>query len=181
MEDKMDYQKLSAEEKQALVEKARDRAFFYEQEYGNCPQSTLAGLKDVFNGISDEAFRSVFGFGAGAGLCSKGMCGAVVGAITVISLATGRQVEELEQEVDYTCFTLTRQIIEAFEKKYGGVLCCQIQQKLFGRSFDLYLPEESEAFVAAGGHGDKCPSVVGFGAELVAQMIVDGVITLPED
>lgn len=68
----MDYQKLSAEEKQALVEKARDRAFFYEQEYRNCPQSTLAGLKDVFNGISDEAFRSVFGFGAVPDFAPKG-------------------------------------------------------------------------------------------------------------
>lgn len=77
------------------------------------------------------------------------MYGAVVGTITVISLATGRRVEELEQEVDYTCFTLTRQIIEAFEKKYGGVLCCQIQQKLFGRSFDLYLPADTGINVPA--------------------------------
>jgi C_GCAxxG_C_C family probable redox protein len=176
----MSYADLTAEEKTGIIECVRERAIYCEQVYGNCPQSAITPIQEVFGGIDDDVFRASFGLGAGGALSSKGICGALAGAIMVIGVCWGRGMKDLEKPVNRRCFELTRVAIEKFEEKYGSILCHEIQKKIFGRSFDLFIPEDREAFLAGGGHDDKCPGVVSFAACIAAEMILSGDIVLPK-
>ena len=174
----MRYADLTAEEKAKLIELVRERAIFCEQQYGNCPQCTIAAIQDVFGGVDDIVFKAAFGLGGGGALSSKGVCGALAAAIMIIGICWGRDKADFDKPVDRRCFELTRVVIAKFEEKYDGISCHQVQKKIFGRSFDTFIPEEKEAFLAAGGHDDKCPGVVSFAACIVAEMILSGDIIL---
>jgi hypothetical protein len=45
--------------------------------------------------------------------------------------------------------------------------------KLFGRTFNLMDSKDYEAFIKAGGHVDKCPSVSGNAAKWTVEIILD--------
>jgi hypothetical protein len=48
-----------------------------------------------------------------------------------------------------------------------------VQQKVFGRTFNLQDRIEYKAFEEAGAHTDKCPEVVGKAALWTAKIILD--------
>lgn len=171
-----EYLNLTDAEKAALVEKAYRLGYEYERKYGNCAQCVIASIQDVFGGIDDSVFKTAFGLAAGVGLTSKGTCGAVSGAVMVISSLRGRDREHLTTGKYGKCYELSRQIVSKYEEKYGSCLCHEVQKKVFGRSFDLWDREQYRDFEAAGGHRDKCPEVVGTAARWVAELIVAGEI-----
>lgn len=168
------YKNLSQEEKALLVQKAYDRAYYYEKNFGNCPQCTMAGISDVFPelGISDEIFQCGFGLGGGCGCYTKGTCGAVNGAAMVVSHLMGRRRDNMEGFTP-ECTDAVRRIITQFDRLYDGVRCCDVQTHLFGESFDLSTKEGNDAYFAAGGH-DRCAEVVGTVAKLFAELLVEG-------
>lgn len=50
--------------------------------------------------------------------------------------------------------------------------CFEIQEKLFGRHYDFFNPEDAEAWHKDGGL-DKCPSVCGVAARMGAEVILE--------
>jgi hypothetical protein len=70
-----------------------------------------------------------------------------------------------------------RQAIKAafvFHGDLRGTLCREIQEKIFGRSFDLNDPVDYQAFLEMGGHENHgCPKVCGIAAEVGATMILN--------
>lgn len=170
----IEYVNLSDPEKKELIEKAYKLAYEYEQSYGNCPQCVIAAIQDVFEMIDDSVFKAACGLAGGAGLSSKGTCGALSGAIMIISALKGRERANFHEGRSGKCYKLSGEVIDKFEEKYGGILCHQVQQCIMGKSFDLSKREEFKAFEEAGGHKDKCPEVVGSTARCIAEMIVYG-------
>lgn len=168
------YADLPENEKKELVERAYQLGYEYEAKCGNCPQCVLATIQEVFGGIDNAVFKASFGLGAGVGGTSKGNCGALCGAVMAISAFTGREREHFQDGKAPKCQELSRRIIQKFEEQYGGILCHQVQTKIFGQSYDLTVPEQYKAFIEDGGHVDKCTAVVGNAARWVAEMIVDG-------
>ena len=160
--------------KKELIEKAYELAYEYEQKYGNCPQCTIAAIQDVFGIIDDSLFKGACGLAAGTGLSSKGNCGALTGAVMIISALKGRDRANFHEGRSSKCYELSREVIGRFEEIYGGILCHQVQQCIMGNSYDLSKREEFRAFEEAGGHKDKCPEVVGNAARFIAEMIVSG-------
>jgi hypothetical protein len=57
-------------------------------------------------------------------------------------------------------------------EEMGTVNCFEIQKKRLGRPYNLADPEEYEAFQKAGGYAE-CSKVVGRGARLAAEMILE--------
>lgn len=169
-----DYTKLSDTEKQGLVQKAISAAHDYEQKYSNCGQCCLAGLSDAFPdlGIDDKIFKSAFGFGGGYGQATIGTCGALNGAAMAISIITGRERSDMANPPQF-CYDLAYKILKEFEAKYGGIRCCDVQKSLFGKCFVFREKGEGDGYAAAGGH-DKCATVVGTAAGMVAKLIVNG-------
>ena len=58
-------------------------------------------------------------------------------------------------------FKYTKKLYDRFVEEYGSPLCCDVQKKIFGRSFNLLDSKEYKEFEAAGAHVDKCPTVAG--------------------
>ncbi|HZK10192.1 MAG TPA: C-GCAxxG-C-C family protein [Clostridia bacterium] len=161
-------------EKKDLIDKAASLGYEYERKYGNCPQCTIAAIQDTFGIIDDDVFKQSYGFGAGIGLTSKGTCGALSAAILIIGSLHGREKADFHSGRNAKCYELSKQLVEKVEEEYGGILCHEIQRKIMGDSFDLNKQEEFLAFEAAGGHDDKCPSVIAFVAGYLAELIVEG-------
>ncbi|ODV49185.1 MULTISPECIES: C-GCAxxG-C-C family protein [Methanohalophilus] len=68
---------------------------------------------------------------------------------------------------------LSRIVREEFIDEYGSIICNDIQKEVFGKSYNLWDPQEFEAFEEAGGHDDKCPSVTGNAAKWTAKVLLD--------
>lgn len=170
----VDFINLTEEEKEKLLEEVYNAAYHYEKQYGNCVQSVLAAIEDTFGIVDDSVYKAAHGLAAGVGLTSKGTCGSLTAGIMIASSIEGREFSKLKEGDKSYSYKLARNLIDKFEKKYGGILCNEIQESIMGKSFNLSNRDEYKAFEKAGGHEDKCTSVVGNGAKFIAEMIIDG-------
>jgi len=169
-----DYSVLTKEEKDMLVQKAREAGYQYENRYGNCPQCTLAALSDVFPdlGIDDKLFKALYCLGGGVARTTQGTCGALSAAAAAVSLVLGRERQNMEEE-PHDCMKVAEKVFDRFVEKYGGPRCCDVQTALFGRNHVFIEDGETEAYFEAGGH-NKCGHVVEDTAGWVAELIVSG-------
>jgi len=160
--------------KDEIPQKAYDLAFQYEAKRGSCPQCVLAALKETLD-VGDEAvFQASHGLTGGTSLSSKGTCGALAGGMIAISCLVGRTYQEFHDgEKKRLVFKYTKLLYDKFTEEYGSPLCCDVQTKLFGRSYNLLDKQEYEAFEKAGAHVDKCPSVAGNAAKWTAEIILN--------
>jgi C_GCAxxG_C_C family probable redox protein len=157
-----------------MPQKAYELAFRYEATKGSCPQCVLAALKETLNVGDTSIFQASHGLAGGTTLSSKGTCGALVGGMLAIGSLFGRTYHEFtEGEKKRLVFKYTRQLYNRFIEEYGSPLCCDVQKKLFGRSFVLFNKKEYELFEQAGAHVDKCPSVAGNTAKWTAEIITN--------
>lgn len=158
------------------IKKAYEKGFDFEREYHGCAQCVIGALYEVFPEMRNEdVFRSASGLAGGVGLTTRGQCGALSGAIMVLSQIYGRELGELAdpERKRFVAYRLGEKIVSCFQEEYGTVVCGEIQKKLMGRSFNLWVPEEKEEFEKIGGHSKVCPSVVGKAAQWVAEIILE--------
>jgi len=110
-------------------------------------------------------------------------CGAVIGALIALNLLIGREkIEDTEAYRDamkpsgdlMDRFKEELQKQFGFEGKLGGTLCKQIHEKIYGRAFDMTDPDDYQAFLDAGGHGDSgCYKVCGIAGQVGAEKILE--------
>lgn len=165
---------MNPETDETLAQKVYDLAYHYEQKNGSCAQCVIAAVQEVFDYDFSALFEASYGLGGGGGLTSKGTCGALNAMMLLIGAFIGRDRSEFHIQRNPGCYALCREVLLEFEEKYDSVLCEGVQMKIMGRSFDLSIEEEYEAFESAGGHEDKCPSVVGGAAKKIAEMLLSG-------
>jgi len=116
-----------------------------------CAEGTLLAVADTLNmPVSDDVFKATTGLSS-----MSGGCGALCGAIAALGLRFGRTRAAYHENSDTTLigkwyFTLrqaVKRVRDRFVAEYGGYLCCDIQDKLFGRSYDSLDPAELKAFM----------------------------------
>jgi C_GCAxxG_C_C family probable redox protein len=164
-------------ESEDLPNKAYELAFQYEAARGSCPQCVLAALKETLNIGDDTVFQASHALTGGTALSSKGTCGALAGGMMAISSLIGRTYQEFSAgEKKRLVFRYSRHLYDRFIQEYGSPLCCDVQKKLFGRSYVLLDKKEYEEFEQAGAHVDKCPSVAGNTAKWTAELICNEVL-----
>jgi C_GCAxxG_C_C family probable redox protein len=150
------------------------RAFEYEARLGSCPQCVLAALQETLKIGDDNVFRASQGLSGGTALSSEGTCGALAGGMIAIGLLVGRTYKEFsEGQKKRLVFKYTRMLYDRFVEEYGSPLCCGVQKKIFGRSYNLLDKQEYESFEKAGAHVDKCTSVAGNAARWTAELILN--------
>jgi len=156
-----------------LKDKAYSLAFKYEAEIGSCPQCVLSAIMETL-GIGDkETIKAADGLAGGTALSSKGTCGALIGGILAIGAVAGREYKDFKKgKKNRRVFKFTKILFDRFTSEYGSPLCCDVQAKIFGRSFNLMNSVEYEAFEKAGAHIDKCPSVSGNAARWAVEVIL---------
>ena len=167
-----------ASKREELIQQAGARALANDKNSG-CSQSVLLALQDVLKIGGLESFKSATVLSGG--LRQGGTCGAVLGALMGLGLVFGR--EKMEDKDKYSkAMEISRDITDRFkeelQKQFGfdealeSVLCPDIQEKILGRSFDMW--EESQDFLEAGGHSDTgCPKVCTVAAQVAAEKILN--------
>lgn len=155
-----------------FIEGVGNTAYEYEKTYHGCSQCVLKALQDQL-GLGDGlTFKAASALTGGVGRMGDA-CGALLGGIMAIGLAFGR--EKLEVATNSKPYQQAQEFAgelgDMFKKELGSIRCREIQESIFGRSFDLRRPEEREAFVTAGGY-EKCPEVVQKAARLTAEIIL---------
>ncbi len=165
---------------EVLVEEIRRRALFYDK-YSGCSQSVLLALQEGL-GVGDvQSLKAATAFAGG--MARRGeSCGALVGALMGLSLEEGREKLEDLPKLQGTItdgFALSNEFMRRLEKEYGmkkpltSTLCRDLQQAIYGRSWNLADPAQRTDFINSGGHGDNgCLKVCGVAAEVAAEMIL---------
>ena len=117
-------------------------------------------MADTLNmDVSDDLFKAMIGLSS-----LSGGCGGICGATAAISLRYGVPREDFKKDSErsghvYTKIINTVKIVRnKMSEKYGGYLCSDIQGKLFGRSYDIIVPEEREDFSNEPIY-EECPQV----------------------
>ncbi len=163
-----------------LIKAAFNRGFEYEKTYRGCAQCTVAAIQDTLGIRNDFVFKAAGGFAAGGGMLCDGVCGGYAGGIMMMSLFFGRRRNKFDDDRDenYHSFHMAGALRARFINEYGTILCGAIHGKIFGRSFDLWNPEEKDQFEEAGAHADKCTTVVAqssaWATEIILQEIEKG-------
>ena len=145
-------------------------AYRYEQVYGGCSQAVIGAFKKVLGNIGDDVFQAATGLAGGVGLTGN-TCGALAGAVLVLGTYHGREFENFADPAEkrFESFQLAKELMERFEAEYGSGTCKHIQTKIMGRPYDIWT--ERDAFLAAGGHDDKCPSVCANAAKWTVEIL----------
>jgi C_GCAxxG_C_C family probable redox protein len=158
-----------------LVERAFDLGFEYEKKYRGCSQCTIAAVQDTLGIRNDYVFKAGSGLATGGGLLRVGLCGGYSGGVMVMSSFFGRSREKIDddREEKYCSFHMAAALHDLFISSYESVICREIHEKIFGRSFDLWDEEERQAFEDAGAHRDKCTTVVANASKWATKLILE--------
>ena len=151
-----------AEFKETLVREAERRGYFYDKYTGNCAQSTLLTIQELF-GLGDEmtykAASLLFGGISGSG----NTCGALVGGVMALGLKYGREQPNVERS--HSKFQdIGLRLVRWFEKEYGTTSC----RELIG--YDLTDEKAREEFLASAVH-EECFQRSGKVAGKVAEIL----------
>lgn len=160
-------------DRQATLERVYALGFEYEAKYTNCAQCVLAAVQDVMGGIDDEVFKAAHALAGGAASTTQGTCGALSGGMMAISTRYGRDRDGFATTRPRQATVLSKQLYDRFVAEFGSPICTCVHQHLFGRTFDFWNPDDSRAFDAAGGHMDKCTTVVAKTAQWTAEILLD--------
>ncbi len=139
---------------------------------GNCAQTTFYVLAEQFGLGGDDVLKALTPL---PGIAERGeTCGAITGALMAMGLIFGRDRMD-DWETYRNSLIPTNEFVKQFEKELGSTLCCNIQDRAFGKSFNLMDPEELKNFQRAGAT-KKCSRVVQKAARIAANIILDSEI-----
>lgn len=157
-----------------LVKKAHDLGFQYERDYQNCCQSAIAAIQDTLGIRDDHVFKAGSGLAGGIGIQCDGVCGGYVGGSMMLSTIFGRSRKNFDDpDALMPSFELASELHEQYMAEYGSVICKDIHQKLFGRTFNLWDEADFQAIEDLGAHADKCTGVVAKAAAWTTQIVLD--------
>lgn len=159
-----------------ILSKAYQLGYDFERRHHGCGQCVIAAVYQIFpEMICEDIFRSANAQAGGLGLTSKGQCGAVTGAAMILSQIYGRNLNAMDDPDGkrFKAYRLGAEVARRFETEVGFLICCEIQNALMGRSFNLFNPDDFRAFESAGGHDNHCPHVVGSAAKIAVQLLLE--------
>ncbi len=168
-------------EENKLIQRIREKACDNDK-YGGCSQAVLAALQEELNIGDSKTLKSATVLPGGGGWRGE-TCGALIGALMALGLVTGR--ENLENIDKYSCaMDISKDIIEGFKDElhetFGfkvnlkSTLCWDIQENIFGRSYNLAHQADRQAFLDDGGRTKKgCGMTCAVAAGVAARKLLE--------
>lgn len=172
---------ITEEEKQEILDRVERKASAYDYEFAGCGQMVLLALQQEFKLATGMTVFKALTFGGRATWGVGGVCGALIGGVLALGLASGR--DKLEDtiwpnpdEKGETGFPRSVETVRRFYRKYeqefGSYQCRDIQAKLIGKSFNPEDREESMKFEHEGGR-EACSRCTGKAARLAAETLME--------
>ena len=169
---------LSNTERQELLERVSRKGGDYEAISICCAQGTLVALLEEFDLPCTEQMVSAMFFMPGMASRDE-TCGALVAGLAVLGMVNGRcklSDPSYDTPEGKAAFFKSRErayrFCEEFKKEMGSTMCGDIRRKLFGRTYNTFIPEEFEQLVADGAQ-EKCRVPVGAAARIAASIILE--------
>jgi C_GCAxxG_C_C family probable redox protein len=159
--------------KERIIQDIRKKAHDYDK-FSGCSQSVLLSIQEELDLGDLEAFKAATVFGGGIARSGE-TCGALIGALMALGLVIGR--EKMEKTEQYRkAIEPAREIQRRFKEELKRqlqfkmdlktTLYKEIQENIYGKSFDMNDEKDYQAFLDAGGHGDLgCPRVCAIAAK----------------
>jgi C_GCAxxG_C_C family probable redox protein len=164
--------------KKKILSEAYDLGFEYEKNMHGCAQSAILAVKNFFE-IDDIIFKSANSLSGGISEGSKGSCGAFLAGSIIFSYFFGRDIKSTNiSGSKFKDKKLTNKLRKKFHEQYQAETCYKIQEKIFGRSFNMLTEEGKKAMNNAGAHEDKCTSVVGNASKWIVEILLEENIPL---
>lgn len=160
---------MATESDSTLADQAYQKALRYELDYGCCPQCVLAAVQETVGIVDDATIKAAHGLSGGGGLMGKGACGALTGGLMAISAKRGRDRDKLNKGRGVNNFQKGRELVERFEKEFGGITCEELQKKFTGRTYDMWNAAEYKAFDEA--RGIRCAQATATVTKWVVEML----------
>ena len=157
-----------------LYRAAWEKGFYYESTIKGCAQCTLLTVRDVCSLFDDKVFEAATAFSAGMSMCGDAACGGYSGGLMAIGLVFKRGLEEIknkEKTGQYKAFELSQIFHDMFIDCYGSIICSDVHECIFNRSYILRSNEDKQLFEEAGAHADKCTSVVAMSSYMFVKML----------
>lgn len=150
--------------------------------YSGCSQSVLLSLQEAL-GIGDvESFKAATVLSGGVARRGE-TCGALLGGLMALGLMIGRENitdTQVYRDAMVPSYEIIKDFQERLKETFGfsepleNTICKDIQERIYGESFDLTDPGSYKAFLDAGGHGDEgCPLVCAIAAEVTAKKLLE--------
>lgn len=173
---------ISSDERNDILERVERRASAYYYEFSGCAQMVILALQQEFKFPGGTAAFKAANYAGRGTKGIAGTCGALIGGVLAIGLASGRDKFEdsiyPDPEVldETTGFPKSLESVRKYNKRFleelGSWQCLELQEKLIGRSFDPENMEESEKYDKEGGR-EKCAELAGKAARLAAEIILE--------
>jgi C_GCAxxG_C_C family probable redox protein len=175
-------EKITKEEREEILDRVEKRAAAYNYEFAGCGQMVFLALQQEFKLPGGSMVFKAAGFTGRATSGLAGVCGALVGGIMAIGLASGR--EKIEDSIfpdpdvrdEISGFPKSLETIRKFYKRFsqelGSWFCRDLQIRMLGKSYDPENKEESDKYLTEGGK-EKCNELVGKAARLAAETILE--------
>jgi C_GCAxxG_C_C family probable redox protein len=160
---------MSREEKARNAELAYEKALRYELDYGCCPQCVLAAVQETVGIVDDATIKASHGLSGGGGLSGHGACGALTGGLMALSAKRGRDRDKLDKGRFIGNFQKGAELVERFRNEFGGVTCAELQHRFTGRTYDMWKPDEYQAFSDA--RGEQCALATATVTKWVVEML----------
>jgi C_GCAxxG_C_C family probable redox protein len=155
-----------------MIEKAAELGRKYEAQYFGCSQGALAAVMEAFGLGGPDLLRASNPF-AGGVVRRGNVCGALSGGLMMIGYLTGRDDLQMPDQYQRGMGYADR-LCRMFEGKYGSLICREIQQKKFGRTFDLQKEEDREALhEILEKDPDACQAVTADAARMTAELVAE--------
>lgn len=167
---KYDTREVEPGSKEKLLDRIAWDAYYNDRVYQGCTRCVLHALQSHLHLGNGEVLRASTALAGGVARMGE-TCGALTGGIMAIGLVLG--CEKLENITAYReTMEVSHEIYNRFKKEIGSTVCYEIQNRLFGRSFDFKKDEEAEEWCKEGGL-EKCPMVCAIAARIAADIILN--------
>ena len=130
----------------------------------NCSQAVLTAFADELG--LDEDFTLKLGTSFGSGARNGEICGAVSGALMVLSLKYGHCHEDKEEEKAAN-MAVTTEYTKRFREANGSIVC----RDLLG--YDLSKPDELAVIREKGLFTDICPKMIKSAVEVLEELLAE--------
>jgi C_GCAxxG_C_C family probable redox protein len=135
----------------------------------NCAQTAFYVLSEQFGLGGDDVLKALTPL---PGIAERGeTCGAITGSLMAMGLIYGS--DQLDDWETYrNSLVPTNDFVNQFEMELGSTLCRKIQDRAFGKSFNLMDPEDLKQFQRSGAT-TRCSRVVQKATRIAANIILD--------
>lgn len=179
-------EKINRLTKEEAIELAFKIGFEGEANRFDCAQEVFHAISSVLGIKNPLIFKCLSALEAGGAITTCGSCGAFSGALVAFSYFFGRPYELWEEgKTVLKSSILGQKLYKKFEEQYGTVVCRNIHNKIFGRTFELMdsknlgiNKDELEDFNKMGAHENMCSTVVGLSAAWAIDILWD---EIPKD